>query len=457
MDLELNQNAKLKSAMELAEELDEMKWTDLALEVLDRSKGYAANEEQEAQLSCRQGELNIKRGNYELAVIKFENAMGRLLQKPDSLELFNVYRNISWTHWRQGFLERAESFAEGAACVMDKREEKNDNETNKARASLLHLMALLSGARGDHQAALDRYHREVEILERYNYRERLGPAYGNICGIYRMRGNYSKAIEYQEQSVAIAEKAGDLLTVGIGYNNLGEIYHNLGDLERPEKFFNRYLEINTQIDNPIGDSFALAGLARLHEDWGDLARAEALYHRALVKAQAVKSRVREASIAADMAILYSREGRVEQALRCIEQAMDIYQQTGRGASQWHQVIKAGIWALISAREPDRGTDSLLLLEQTINQPIIIDDEQNLSMPEIALEAHTLLSRIYLGKGDDLLAGAQVERARFFIEQLLSSMPEEFRERFLKKPAVCEVARVENQLKQCEPESNPASE
>jgi tetratricopeptide (TPR) repeat protein len=437
---------KLEDALITAEKLCALNWVDLAVEVLTRAKGLAGNGEQEAEVFSRLGEYHIKKGDYELAVIQLENAMGRLLHRPDSLELFYIYRNIAWTFWRQGYLERADNYAEGARTVIAKREHLKDNDTNKARASLFHLKALLAGAGGDFKLAIEFYQKETEILELYNFPEKLGPVYGNLSGIYLHLGNYAKAIDYQLKSMETAEKRGDLVTIGIGCNNLGEIYHNLGNYQKPELFFNRYLEINNRINNALGDSFALAGLARLHTEWRDYTRAEALYRHALVISLAVKSKVREAGILANMAILYGLMEKNDQALQQVNQAIEIYEQIGRVQSQWHQIIKARVWYQMSAQEPERKEDAFYLLEQTVAQPLNIDDEQDLSSQEIALEAYALLTRICLDKNDARLAEEHSKKARFFIDQLMQNIPAELQAGFLSKALIKNVCQMEEQLR-----------
>ncbi|MBI5805505.1 tetratricopeptide repeat protein [candidate division TA06 bacterium] len=447
MIIDENRTGKYEDAFKIAEKLSAMNWVDLAVEVLTRAKGFTGNEEQEASLFSRLGEYHIKKGDYELAVIQLENAMGRLLHRPDSLELFYVYRNIAWTFWRQGYLERADSYTEGAKAVIEKREQQHDNDTNKARACLFHLQALLAGARGDNKTAIEHYKKETEILELYNFTDKLGAVYGNLCGIYRTLGNYAQAIDYQLKSIEIAEKQEDLLTVGIGCNNLGEIYQNLGNFQKAELYFNRYLEINSRIDNSLGDSFALAGMARLHVEWKDYTRAEALYRRALVKAMSVKSKVREAGIMANMALLYGIVGKVDQALKQVDQAIAIYEQTGRLSSQWHQIIRAKVWYQMAEQEPDRRDDAFYLLEQTVSQPIITDDEQDLSSQEIALEAYTLLARIGFDKNDASLAEEYLKKARFFIDQLMQNIPAELQAGFLSKALIKNVNELEDKVKE----------
>jgi tetratricopeptide (TPR) repeat protein len=446
MKIEENRAGELGEAFKMADKLSALNWVDLAVEVLTRAKGFAENDEQAAAVASKLGEYYIKKGDYELAVIQLENAMGRLLQRPDSLELFYVYRNIAWTFWRQGYLERADSYTEGAKAVIEKREQQQDNDTNKARACLFHLQALLAGARGDNKTAIEHYKKETEILELYNFTDKLGAVYGNLCGIYRTLGSYAQAIDYQMKSIEIAEKQGDLLTVGIGCNNLGEIYQNLGNSQKAELYFNRYLEINSRIDNPLGDSFALAGLARLHTEWKDYTRAEALYRRALVKAMSVRSKVREAGIMANMAILYGIVGKADQALKHVDQAIAIYEQTSRLPSQWHQIIRAKAWYQMADQDPERREDAFYLLEQTVSQPIITDDEQDLSSQEIALEAYTLLARIGFDKNDASLAEEYLKKARFFIDQLMRNIPAELQAGFLSKALIKNVSEMEDKVK-----------
>jgi len=446
MNFEENRAEKLEEAFKTAEMLCALNWADLAVTVLCRAKDFAGNEEQEAAVASYLGECYMKKGDYDLAVNQLENAMGQLLHRPDSLELFYVYRNIAWTLWRQGYLERAGSFTEGAKMVIEKREQLNDKDTNKARASLFHMQALLAGARSDYTTAIEYYEKEIDILESYYFSDKLGAVYGNLCGIYRTTGNYIKAIDYQMKSIDVAEKQGDLLTVGIGCNNLGEIYHNLGDFKKAELYFQWYLDFKSRIDSPLTDSFALSGQARLQTELKNYARAEALYRQALVKALAVKSNVREAGILANMAVLYGIEGKTDQALQHLDRAIEIFQQTGRLPSQWHQIIKAGIWYQMADQEPERKDDAFCLLEQTISQPIIIDDEQDLSSQEIALEAYTLLAQIGLDKKDAALAEEYLKKARFFIDQLVQNIPTALRPSFLAKALVKDVGELEEKLR-----------
>lgn len=404
-----------ESALLCAERLAALNWTDLAMETLLRAKPLTDGLDQGALVLCRLGEYATKHGDYDQAVQYLESGIAQLAHRIDSLELYAAYRTVAWIHWRQGYLERAASFVEGARSVIDARERLSDGETDQARASFQHLLALLAGSKGDAGTAVRHYEQEISLLERCNCQDRLGPVYGN------------------------------LLSVGIGCNNLGEIYHNLGEQQSAEMYFNRYLVINRTLGNNIGDSFALAGLGRLYAAQGAPARAEAAFRQALVKAIQSQSKVREACILADMALMYCGVDEAGQALRHIERAIGIYQQTGRPPSPWHQIVRArALWSA-AAKDPDQGDEAFFILDQTVAQPLVIEDEQSLSSPEIALEAYLLLAKISLAKADRRQAEYYLDKALFFVERVARAVPVDLKAGFFTMPSVREVMALKEQL------------
>lgn len=102
---------------------------------------------------------------------------------------------------------------------------------------------------------------------------------------------------------------------------------------------------------------------------------------------------------------------------------------------------------MAAQEPDRKEDAFCLLEQTIAQPLIIDDEQDLSFQEVALEAFILLARICLDKNDSNLAEEYLKKARFFIDQLVQNIPADLQPGFLSKALVKNVDELEGNLEE----------
>jgi tetratricopeptide (TPR) repeat protein len=443
--LQTEQKDKFESGLKTAQELFSMDQMDLAVETLQIILPLASGDDQEAQVHSRLGEYLMKKSDYEQAVLHLENALVKLFGKPECLELFNVYRNIAWIYWRQGYIERSAGFAEGARSSLDLRERINDDETNLARASLHHLQALLCGARSEHQQASDHYQQEAELLIRCHRRERLGPVYGNLCGICRLQGDYLKALEYQNQAIDIAQKAGDMFSAGIGYNNLGEIYHNLGDNEKAEELFENYLEINGVLGNPLGNCFGLAGLARVFMDREQYQKSEHALTRALEIAMEIKSKSREAAIWADLAVLFCRMGKPGQALDNIEKAMEINKNTEQPSSQWHQLIKAQSLHLMAAEYPGCLEQSRQVLGQMLQQPLRGDDELPISLTELSIEARLLMAQINRGDNEQGKARDNLRHVREGMDLISSRLEGDLKKGFLSKPMIRRALALEAQL------------
>jgi tetratricopeptide (TPR) repeat protein len=443
--LQTGQTDKFEAGLKTARELFSMDQTDLAVETLHKILPLASDDDRGARVHCLLGEYLMKKSEYDQAVFHLESAIVKLFGKPESLDLFYVYRNVAWIYWRQGYIERADGFAEGARSSLVLRERINDDDTNLARASLHHMQALLCGARSEHQVAADHYLREAELLIQCNRRERLGPVYGNLCGICRLQGDYPKALEYQQQAIDIAQKAGDMVSVGVGYNNLGEIYHNLGDGKKAEEYFENYLEMNGVLGNPIGDCFGLAGLARVFMDREQYQKAEHALARALEIAREIKSKSREAAILADLAVLCCRAGKPGEAMENIEQAMEINRSTEQPTSQWHQLIRAQSLHSLAAEYPGCLEQSRQALELLLQQPLRGDDELPVSLTELSLEARLLMAQIVREENEPEKARANLQQAREDMLFIASRLEDDLKKGFLSKPLARRLQSLEAQL------------
>ncbi|MDO9067724.1 MAG: tetratricopeptide repeat protein [Deltaproteobacteria bacterium] len=445
--LQPGQSEKYESGLKSAQELFSMDQVDLAVETLNKILPLAPDEGKAAQVHCRLGEYLMKMSDYEQAVLHLESAIVNLFSRPECLELFYAYRNIAWIYWRQGYIERSAGFAEGARSSIELRESLNDQETLLARASLHHLQGLLCGARSEDQAAEDHYRREADLLIQCGHQDRLGPVYGNICGICRLRGDYAKALDYQNQALEIARKAGDMLSVGIGYNNLGEIYHNLGAGAKAQEYFENYLEINGVIGNAVGNCFGLSGLARVFMDRGNFQEAEHALDRALEIARDIKSKSRESGILADQAVLSCKTGKPGEALEKIEQAMEINKNTEQTQSQWHLLVKAQALHLLAADYPGCLEQSRKILEEMLQQPLRADDELAFSLTELTIEARLLLAQVHRENGGKDAARSNLRQAREGIDLIASNLEEDLRKGFLSKPSIRQAAELEARLEE----------
>ncbi len=446
---------KLDACFRLAEHLILVGRNEQARQALEIGREFARSEVQQAGFLRRQADLLFRESRFEEAAQALEQAIVKLGPKPDPLEIFRIYRLQAMVYFRQGYLERARSFAEGAQAILSAAppsRESDRKETELVWADLYHLMALLDGAQGNHEGAVRYYDQEIDILEGLGREDRLGSVYNNISGLLKTRNNLVRALEYQLKSYQLAIQGDDLLSLAISCNNLGEIYHSLGDLDHSQEYYEKYLEINQRISNRVGNAFGLAGLARIALAKGDLSRAEEQLSQAIDIAREVKSLGRQASLLAEMSELLCRQDRLEEAGQVLDRAIAICLEIQSFSSQRHQILGAGIKLAQAAKAPGPEKDKLLfqardLVEAALASPLTVEDEEPYSESDLEREARRLLAEISLLDGKKERAREEADRAWDIVERTLVMLPEKYRPQYLEKPEICAVLALRKQLEE----------
>mgnify|MGYP001333946788 CR=1 FL=1 len=416
--------------------------------LLDELEKNAYTEEQRNIVLIKRGENLLRQSRFEEAVVHLEKAIVGLSQTPDSLDLFHAYRNLAWVYFRQGYLERARSFTDGAGLVLEMRAGKTDRETASAKASLYHILGLIDSTVGEHDRAIEYYDKEIGLLEELGEVARTGSVYNNLSGIYKAKGMFARALEFQLKSIQMAERSGELLSVAISCNNLGEIYYALGRYQPAREFYGRYLEINKKINNLVGDAFGHAGLGRICQSTGDHQSAEKEFAKALVVAGEVRGRGKEASILAEMAELYLTWGQPEKAVSCLDKAIQISLEIERFNTHRHQVLNAKI---IIRRALAAGPDRTLLakarnlLADVLSRTIIVEDEEAVSAIELEIDALYTLAKTDHHLGDTARAKENIAKAIEKIDSIAGQLEPDLKESFLARKEINVVYELKRQL------------
>jgi len=402
----------------------------LLLEELEKD---AYTEEQRQVILIKKGENLLRQSRFEEASVHLENAIVGLSQHPDSLDLFQAYRNLAWIYFRQGYLERARSFTDGAGLVLEMRTGKADHETLSARAALYHILGLIESSSGEQDSAIGYYDREIGLLEELGEVSRIGSVYNNLSGIYKTKGMYAKALDFQLKSFRMAENSGELLSLAISCNNLGEIYHALGKYPEAKDFYGRYLEINQKINNTVGNAFGYAGLGRIYQSEGEFSQSEKCFNEALDIAGQVKSKGKEAGILAEMTELYLAWDQTDKAVKCLDRAIKISLEIERLNTHRHQVLNAKIFMkrglagdldremLIKARD---------ILADVLSRTITIEDEEAVSAIELEIDAWSSLAAIEYHLGGKEKASENIVRAEEKIDFIAGQLEPDLKESFL---------------------------
>jgi DNA-binding SARP family transcriptional activator len=243
----------------------------------------------QAELHEAIGDLEVLRGNYARALAAYEAAAARLPDGAAQLDhkLANVYVRL-------GAWQAAESYYATADQGLR-------DGSFEARARLFADWAFAAHQRGAPDRALDLAHQALDLAEVTKDRRVLAQAYNVLGVLQRSRADLAGAVASLEQSCVLAEKLGDAGEHVAALNNL---------------------------------ALAVA-------ENGDEPRAEGLLRTALQEAMRRGDRHREAALRNNLADLLHVEGREEEAMAELKQAVGLFAEIGVQSGEG----RAEIWKL----------------------------------------------------------------------------------------------------------------
>lgn len=449
-DRERDPAVKYEAGLALAEALSNQGKRDQAIAVLGRIRPLARNDHEEAVVLIRLADARNKKSDYEGAVVDLEAAVVKLSSQPDSLELLNVYLQIATIYWRQGYIERARSFTDGARLVMQLRRGASGIEQERARAELLHVQAIIESATGNQDGAIRNYNEEIGILAALNDTARLGTVFNNLSGLFKAQGQLARALEYQVKAVNIAEQAGEPLSIAISCNNLGEIYFQLGYQDKALPYYQLYLEMNKKIANRLGDAFGNAGLGRIYQSRGEHPKAEKYFIEALAVTREVKSRGKEIGVLSELAELYCDWNQPGKAAAALDEAIRISIELELFNTQRHQVLNARILYLEAMTLKDQERDARLrkaraILDDVLRGPITVEDEETVSATDLEMACHVQLARILWAQGQAQAASGHVDQAIALAYTFADQFPEDIRKTYLSRGKVLDVSKLREEF------------
>jgi len=150
---------------------------------------------------------------------------------------------------------------------------------------------------------------------------------------YRQAGNFIEAEELFHDALRIHRRARNLSGEANVLNNVGILYRMEGRYVASEVAHAEAIEINRQISNKRGEADCMRQKAILHRQRraeGDIELAKNLLEASLAIFRACGDRVGEAKTLNELGIVYRETGRIDEAQRFFQEAIDAHRQTQQG-------------------------------------------------------------------------------------------------------------------------------
>jgi len=433
-----------ETGIKLADICSSLGDNDEAIGLLNGYLAFAQGQEQEAMLFRKTGENYQRKSKYDQALQHLERAVAKLSADPNSLEMFNVFREMAWVYYLKGQLDRANNFAAGAVRILDSQQGADPQRIERARSAACNLLAIFEAREGKYEQAIGHHLQQIEILKRQESTASLGAPYNNLGTVYWSQGDIPRALEYLEKSMEMAEKTGELLSVAISCNNLGGIYLDLNYPEKARKYFERYLDINARIANRLGDAYGHSGMGRLYKAQGDLQKAIEEFEISLEVAREVQSRTLEASALYNLSDVLCRQGVLEQSQELFRQAQDVMKQTGAKESDGNPLLEGRI--LLARAEKADGENRRELLLQA--RQVLLGQLQGGGFSddeEKPFETYHLLAVAEMLLGERNEAAQYSQKAAELICKFCGQLDEEMQANYKAKAEICEILDLGKKL------------
>ncbi|MCJ7485327.1 MAG: tetratricopeptide repeat protein [Candidatus Aminicenantes bacterium] len=181
---------------------------------------------------------------------------------------------------------------------------------------------------GDLSAELECYSRALAVHQKLHYPRGEASVLSKFASAYVRQGDYSRAIESYQKALAIAQKyaiRGEALSA---YSGLGSIYASLGDVENARRYLQRYLDTAVALGERSERANALNNLGLLNlETTKDYEKAMGYFEDSQSLAKLIGYRLMEGVAAANIAVVYSRQGKYREALGRHEEALRIVRES----------------------------------------------------------------------------------------------------------------------------------
>lgn len=295
---------------------------------------------------------------------------------------------------------------------------------------------------GEFDQALDYYNRALRGLDELGDRARSAVVTNNIGDVYFRRGQYRSALEFGQRALDMNRAVGTTVRVSSSLDGMANIYRALGDYERALRYFQEALALRTKVGDRLGSMETTHNIGLVHFSQGDYALAIAAYKRGLhlnriwglrdesLVAQALDNigaaawrlgqRERavanfreslavaerehlptlEASVVHDLGRAALESGRVAEASRLFDRALEVGRRVGDQAGITETLTGQSATKLAAGQ-----LDAALALAQSAVEKAAAHDQ-----PELLWNAQTLVGVAYrrlgrLGEARSALSGA----------------------------------------------------
>ncbi|MBI3136666.1 MAG: tetratricopeptide repeat protein [Bacteroidetes bacterium] len=187
------------------------------------------------------GTIEMARGNYAVAIEKFNQGLKIEELKRDTLSAANCHLNIGIVYYRQGEYDRAREYY----LLADALYLKIGSEPN--RGNVLNNLGVMENELKNSLLAISYHEEAFAIRQKNNDQVGMGASLNNLATTYMDMRDFEKALPYFSEALKIAEATQDMVSVSAVKFNMANIYLDQGKLDESIRMATEAYEIATTV------------------------------------------------------------------------------------------------------------------------------------------------------------------------------------------------------------------
>jgi tetratricopeptide (TPR) repeat protein len=168
----------------------------------------------------------------------------------------------------------------------------------------------------------------LQILEKANLKEGLGPVLTNLGVICEKIGEPNLAINYIEKSYKICERDLDTIGMSITLNSLGFLYNNQGNIVKALEYFFKSMQIREKSGDKKGAATSYNNIASVYQAQADYKNALLYFTKSLSILERLNLKEYQAGSLNNIGVLYMVQFQYDTALFYFNKSLKIYEELG---------------------------------------------------------------------------------------------------------------------------------
>jgi tetratricopeptide (TPR) repeat protein len=286
------------------------------------SRVDASDEADRAGLLNNLGLIDRDRGEYRLALERFDQVYADSMQRRDEERKGIALNNRAMVLAALGRPEEA------MASYKEELEIVTASGDALAQAQTLNNLGELLGQQDRYAEAIDHLHRAIALRDRLGDDRGVASSLGNIAAVYQRQGQLAEAKSTYEAILATFRCLSDPMQEVTTLRNLGGIVQELHDFQEAERLYRQAAALADQHGMEVQRASALQKLGSLYRNSQRGADARPIFDEALTIFRSRGDQAGEADVLHELSILDWQDGRLDVAEQALNQVVDIRERLG---------------------------------------------------------------------------------------------------------------------------------